>query len=172
MEFDWLRKSILPYSIFLFLVLRFCVSETCEIDKKACVFIHALIVQFYLVSIIIWACNFFHVLVPGICKDSSNIDIRIKVTNTGEMKGRHSVLLFAASPSAGANGAPLKKLVRFQLVQLESGQESELIFNLNPCKDLGTVTEDGSHILEIGRHTLSIGTEGTNIHSFQVHRPQ
>ncbi|CAM6045942.1 unnamed protein product [Sphagnum compactum] len=109
---------------------------------------------------------------PGICKDSSNIDIRIKVTNTGEMKGRHSVLLFAASPSAGADGAPLKKLVRFQLVQLESGQESELIFNLNPCKDLGTVTEDGSHILEIGRHTLSIGTEGTNIHSFQVHRPQ
>jgi hypothetical protein len=143
-----------------------------KLTKKACVFIHALIVQFYLVSIIIWVCNFLHVLVPGICKDSSNIDIRIKVTNTGEMKGRHSVLLFAASPSAGANGAPLKKLVRFQLVQLESGQESELIFNLNPCKDLGTVTEDGSHILEIGRHTLSIGTEGTNIHSFQVHRPQ
>ncbi|KAG0623933.1 hypothetical protein M758_3G212400 [Ceratodon purpureus] len=92
----------------------------------------------------------------GACKDSS-IQVTVSVRNHGPLSGDHSVLLYSKPPSSGVDGAPLKQLVSFERVHLESGAEQEVVFKLNPCEDLGTVGHDGIRTVALGVHTLMVG---------------
>ncbi len=96
------------------------------------------------------------ILLPGACKDSS-IPVAVSVRNDGPLSGDHSVLLFSKPPSNGVDGAPLKQLVSFERVHLESGAEQEVVFNVNLCEDLGTVGVDGIRTVALGVHTLMVG---------------
>ena len=92
----------------------------------------------------------------GACKDAT-IFVAVSVRNNGPVSGHHSVLLFSKPPSSGVDGAPLKQLVSFERVHLESGAEQEVLFKVNPCEDLGTVGEDGVRTVTLGLHTLMVG---------------
>lgn len=92
----------------------------------------------------------------GACKDSS-FHVRVSVRNDGPLSGDHSVLLFSKPPSSGVGGVPLKQLVSFERVHVESGAEQEVVFKVNPCEDLGTVGDDGIRTVALGVHTLMVG---------------
>lgn len=95
----------------------------------------------------------------GACKDAS-FHVRVSVRNNGPFKGGHVVLLFSKPPSSGVDGTPLKQLVSFERVQhLEPGAQLEVVFTVNPCKDLGTVGADGIRTVGLGEHTLMVGAE-------------
>ena len=79
--------------------------------------------------------------------------------NDGPLSGGHSVLLFSKPPLSGVNGIPLKQLVSFERLHLESGAQQEVVFKVNPCEDLGTVGADGIRTVGLGEHTLMIGAE-------------
>ena len=81
----------------------------------------------------------------------------LSVRNDGPLSGDHSVLLFSKPPSSGVDGVPLKQLVSFERVHLEAGTEQEVVFNVNPCEDLGTVGVDGIRTIALGVHTLMVG---------------
>lgn len=76
--------------------------------------------------------------------------------NNGPLSGDHSVLLFSKPPSSGVDGTPLKQLVSFERVHLESGAEQEVVFKVNPCEDLGTVGYDGIRTIALGVHILML----------------
>jgi beta-D-xylosidase 4 len=61
------------------------------------------------------------------CEDSY-FKVRVKVKNEGPMDGNHLVLLFSKSPLSNFHGIPLKHLLGFQQVQLESSLKEEVIF--------------------------------------------
>lgn len=79
--------------------------------------------------------------------------------NAGPASGDHSVLLFVKPPSSGVGGTPLKQLVGFERVHLESGAEQEVVFEVNPCEGLGTVGGDGIRTVALSEHTLMVGAE-------------
>jgi len=90
------------------------------------------------------------------CQDSSFL-VRVTVRNDGPLSGDHSVLLFTKPPSSGVGGAPLKQLVSFERVHVETGAEQEVVFKVNQCEDLGTVGDDGIRTVPLGVHTLMVG---------------
>lgn len=79
--------------------------------------------------------------------------------NDGPLSSGHSVLLFSKPPLNGVDGTPLKQLLSFERLHLESGAEQEVIFKVNPCEDLGTVGADGIRTVGLGDHTLMVGAE-------------
>ncbi|EPS70883.1 hypothetical protein M569_03875, partial [Genlisea aurea] len=61
----------------------------------------------------------------------SNFSAHVGVENTGEVAGKHPVLLFARSEEEGSNH-PVKKLVGFRSVVLRPKERIEVEFVLNP----------------------------------------
>lgn len=82
---------------------------------------------------------------------------QVKVTNHGEMAGKHPVLLFARSKNTG-NGNPVRRLVGFRSVRLSSRKTKVVGFTINPCEHLSHAKEDGSLVMEKG--TLYLGVVG------------
>jgi len=95
----------------------------------------------------------------------ANFDVHVNVENVGAHGGHHTVLLFRTPPSAGKNGTSLKELTAFESVFVEAGAAHKVVLSLNPCRHLGSVTEDGTRIVEAGEHILSVGDA---IHSLSV----
>ncbi|EFJ24353.1 hypothetical protein SELMODRAFT_101733 [Selaginella moellendorffii] len=81
--------------------------------------------------------------------------VSVEVSNLGPRSGSHSVLIFSAPPPV--EGAPLKQLIAFQKVHLESDTTQRLIFGIDPCKHLSSVRRNGKRFLHSGRHKLLIG---------------
>ncbi|CAA2961890.1 probable beta-D-xylosidase 7 [Olea europaea subsp. europaea] len=82
----------------------------------------------------------------------------VGIENSGEVSGRHPVLLFAR-PITPSERSPLKQLVGFQSVSLNSGERTELEFVISPCEHLSTATEDGLMVIEEGYKYLMLEDE-------------
>ncbi|XP_068636980.1 probable beta-D-xylosidase 7 [Aristolochia californica] len=80
----------------------------------------------------------------------------VRVQNLGEMGGKHSVLLFVRGAESKP-GAPIKELVGFENVNLESGGSTEVEFLVKPCDHLSRSEEDGARVMEGGSHHLLVG---------------
>lgn len=80
----------------------------------------------------------------------------VGVRNSGNLAGKHPVLLFARQERPG-NGSPVKQLVAFQTVKLEAGEKAELEFMLNPCEHFSSANEDGLMGIEEGSYHLMVG---------------
>ncbi|CAM6032967.1 unnamed protein product [Sphagnum compactum] len=93
----------------------------------------------------------------GICQ-TSNFALTIIVQNVGGMDGKHSLLLFSETPTAGIKGAPLRQQLAFETLYLGAGEQRELTFNIDPCTQLSTVKEDGTYMLDTGTHILTVGS--------------
>lgn len=90
--------------------------------------------------------------------NSMIVSAQVRVTNHGEMVGKHPTLLFVRSKNAG-NGNPRKRLVGFQSVSLSPGETEEIEFVINPCEHLTYANEDGFMVIEEGTLYLVVGDE-------------
>nr|XP_043630640.1 beta-xylosidase/alpha-L-arabinofuranosidase 1-like [Erigeron canadensis] len=90
-----------------------------------------------------------------VCNGSSfNVDLMVR--NIGKMSGSHTVLLFSYPPQVIKN-SPNKQLLDFKRVQLDPWNATSVSFNIDACKQLSVVDEDGSRKLALGRHVLQMG---------------
>ena len=89
------------------------------------------------------------------CK-AMKLTASVRVSNKGEMKGTHPVLLFVRQENP-SNGSPMKKLVAFESVELGAGETTQVEFEMRPCEHLTTANEDGVMAIEEGNHLLRVG---------------
>ncbi|KAL8058449.1 hypothetical protein ABFX02_03G019000 [Erythranthe guttata] len=81
----------------------------------------------------------------------------VGVKNTGNMPGKHPVLLFVRHErNSNITGRPLKQLVGFESVSLNVGESGEIEFVLDPCEHLSTANEDGDMVIEEGYRYLVV----------------
>ncbi|KAI3887305.1 hypothetical protein MKX03_017866 [Papaver bracteatum] len=82
----------------------------------------------------------------------------VGVENSGEMSGKHPVLLFIRQ-SETRHGSSVKQLIGFQSVKLAAGEKADLEFTLSPCEHLSRANNDGLMVMEEGSHFLVVGDQ-------------
>lgn len=88
------------------------------------------------------------------CKNLGfNVNLRVK--NEGKMRGSHTVFLFSSPPNL--HNAPHKQLIGFQKLHLEAEGEGVVRFDVDVCKHLSVVDENGKRKLALGDHLLHVG---------------
>lgn len=90
------------------------------------------------------------------CK-KMRISVNVRVTNHGDMAGKHPVLLFVKSGCGGESKYPRKRLVDFESLTLGGGQSEEIEFVVNPCEYFSYVDEKGKKVIEEGRLHFVVG---------------
>nr|XP_043627592.1 beta-xylosidase/alpha-L-arabinofuranosidase 2-like [Erigeron canadensis] len=82
-------------------------------------------------------------------------DVYMTVTNSGNIGGSHTVLLFSSPPMI--YNAPWKMLVDFKKVWLAPLQRAVVSFRVNVCKQLSVVDEDGMRKIALGGYNFQVG---------------
>ncbi|WOK94229.1 beta-xylosidase/alpha-L-arabinofuranosidase 2-like [Canna indica] len=82
-------------------------------------------------------------------------DVHLRVHNTGDMAGSHTVFLFSTPPAV--HNAPQKHLLGFEKVWLEPRGANKVVFKVDVCKDLSVVDELGNRKVALGSHVLHVG---------------
>ncbi|XP_031477806.1 beta-xylosidase/alpha-L-arabinofuranosidase 1-like [Nymphaea colorata] len=95
-------------------------------------------------------------MAENVCQELA-FDIHLKVQNVGSMHGSHTVFLFFTPPSLTGK-SPKKQLIGFEKAYVISKGEELVQFQVNVCKDLGTVNELGERKLLLGSHVLQVGS--------------
>ncbi|KAL0357101.1 UNVERIFIED_CONTAM: Beta-xylosidase/alpha-L-arabinofuranosidase 1 [Sesamum calycinum] len=95
------------------------------------------------------------------CKNSS-IDIHLRVKNVGNYSGSHTVLLFSSPPQV--HNAPRKQLIGYQKLHLTPQAEGLIGFNIDVCKHLSIVDENGNQKVALGEYILHIGSLMHSLH--------
>ncbi len=94
--------------------------------------------------------------------DGANIDVSVKVTNTGTREGSETVQLYVSAPT-GKIDKPDKELKGFAKVRLAAG-ESETVKISIPVKDLASYDEEaGRWVTESGTYVFKAGTSSVDI---------
>ncbi|XP_020242085.1 probable beta-D-xylosidase 7 isoform X1 [Asparagus officinalis] len=88
----------------------------------------------------------------------------VRVNNHGPMDAKHSVLLFLRRDYV-RGGAPRKQLIGFENVHLKARDKSDVEFDINPCKHLSRIEEDGRMLVDEGPHFLMVGDKE---HEFSI----
>ncbi|KAJ6730378.1 SUGAR HYDROLASE-RELATED [Salix viminalis] len=88
--------------------------------------------------------------------EKNKFTVTVGVKNHGEMAGKHPVLLFVRQAKVG-NGRPIKKLVGFQTVNLNAGENAEIEYELSPCEHLSSPDDRGLMVMEEGSQFLIVG---------------
>ena len=88
-------------------------------------------------------------------KKGENVQVTVVVTNTGKVAGKEVVHLFTSDLYATSVTPDVKRLRRFEKIDLKPGESKTVTFELNP-KDLTYVGRDGKDILEAGDFEISI----------------
>ncbi|MCL7044421.1 hypothetical protein MKW94_030051, partial [Papaver nudicaule] len=99
-------------------------------------------------------CKSIDVLSESICQNLV-IDIHLRVKNGGRMSGSHTVLMFSTPP--GVHSSPVKKLLGFEKVFLESQMVHTVKFKFDVCKDFSVFDELGNKKVGLGEHILHVG---------------
>ncbi|KAK4483956.1 hypothetical protein RD792_011166 [Penstemon davidsonii] len=87
--------------------------------------------------------------------EKSKFSTFVGVENTGDMAGKHPVLLFIRHGRPN-NGTSVKQLVGFESVSLNASERAEVEFVLNPCEHLSAANEDGLMVIEEGYRYLLV----------------
>ncbi|XP_039125595.1 beta-xylosidase/alpha-L-arabinofuranosidase 2-like [Dioscorea cayenensis subsp. rotundata] len=82
-------------------------------------------------------------------------DIHLRVENSGEMGGAHTVFLFTTPPAV--HNSPNKHLLGFEKVSLRPKAMGNVVFRVDVCKDLSVSDEDGNRKVPLGSHLLHVG---------------
>lgn len=86
---------------------------------------------------------------------ADSLTVSVKVTNTGKMAGKESVLLYSSDLVASLSPDVLR--VRgFEKVDLQPGQSTVVSFTI-PASDLAFVNYDGKWVLEKGEFEFTLG---------------
>jgi beta-glucosidase-like glycosyl hydrolase len=91
------------------------------------------------------------------CDSTPYLSLHIDVTNTGEMDGSHTVLIFSTPPHG--THWPEKQLIGFEKVHVLASSQQRVRMKLHVCKHLSRVDEFGIKRIPIGEHTLHIGDD-------------
>ncbi|KAL8058438.1 hypothetical protein ABFX02_03G017900 [Erythranthe guttata] len=83
----------------------------------------------------------------------------VSVENEGSMAGKHSVLIFVRHDETGNRSHPVKQLVGFQTVRLNSKEKANVEFEINPCQHFTRASEDGTMVIESGVQYLVVGDQ-------------
>ncbi|XP_057958221.1 probable beta-D-xylosidase 2 [Malania oleifera] len=84
-----------------------------------------------------------------------SLGVHVKVQNIGSVDGSHTVLLFSTSPKG--KETPIKQLVGFEKVHMVVRSYERVKINVDVCKHLSIVDEQGIRRIPMGKHTLHIG---------------
>lgn len=82
-------------------------------------------------------------------KKGSNLKVAVTVTNTGKLTGKEVVQLFTSDLYASSVTPDVKRLRRFEKIELKPGESKTVSFELNPG-DMSYTGRDGKTILEAG----------------------
>ncbi|CAA2933820.1 beta-xylosidase alpha-L-arabinofuranosidase 2-like [Olea europaea subsp. europaea] len=93
--------------------------------------------------------------VEDTCKNIA-FNIHLRVKNVGKMAGSHTVFLFSSPPRV--HNAPQKHLLEFEKVHLTPMAEGLVRFNIDVCKHLSMVDEQGNRKVALGQHVLHVGS--------------
>ncbi|KAG7535459.1 Fibronectin type III-like domain [Arabidopsis thaliana x Arabidopsis arenosa] len=85
----------------------------------------------------------------------SAFEVQIKVRNSGDREGIHTVFLFTTPPAI--HGSPRKHLLGFEKIRLGKMEEAVVRFKVEVCKDLSVVDEIGKKKIGLGKHLLHVG---------------
>ncbi len=88
-------------------------------------------------------------------KKGQNLKVAVTVTNTGKRIGKEVVHLFTSDLYASSVTPDVKRLRRFEKIELKPGESKTLTFELNPA-DLSYTGRDGKTILEAGDFEVMI----------------
>ncbi len=88
---------------------------------------------------------------------NENITVTVNVKNTGQRKGKETVLLYINDVVASVT-RPVKQLKAFEKVELESGEVKKLKFVLSQ-HDLSFIGIDMKRVVEPGQFTVMVGDE-------------
>lgn len=99
-------------------------------------------------------------------KEGQNIELSIKLTNTGDRFGEEVVQLYVHDP-VGSVTRPLKELKGFQKIGLEAGESQMISFQIDE-QMLSFYRKDMSFGPEAGTYTLMIGNSSDNTQSISL----
>ncbi len=87
--------------------------------------------------------------------------LRVKLRNSGNRRGKESVLLYSSDLVATVS-PDNRRLRAFSKHHLEAGEEITVEFSL-PVRELAFVNPDGEWVVERGEFRLSVGTEAITV---------
>lgn len=89
------------------------------------------------------------------------VQISVEVRNTGKRDGKETVMLFSSDLYASIT-PDVKRLRRFEKIDLKAGEIKTVIFNLT-AKDLAFVNKENKWITEPGDFKLAIGNQVASV---------
>jgi len=89
-----------------------------------------------------------------------NLDLTVKVKNTGAKTGKETVLVYLHDAAASVT-RPNKQLKAFKKIALEPGQEQTLSFTLTP-EDFSFIGVDLKRVVEPGEFIVMVGRESAH----------
>jgi beta-glucosidase len=89
------------------------------------------------------------------------LEVSVKVTNTGDLAGKETVQLYIRDMFASMT-QPVKLLKAFEKVKLEPGETKEILFTLD-IEDLGFHNEALEKIVEPGMFKVFVGTNSRDV---------
>jgi len=84
-----------------------------------------------------------------------NVNVSVKVTNTGSRAGKETVILYLRDEAATL-APPGKRVKRFAKIYLEPSQSRTLTFSLSR-NDLSFINENNRSVVEPGDFTVMVG---------------
>ncbi|MBC8004461.1 MAG: glycoside hydrolase family 3 C-terminal domain-containing protein, partial [Verrucomicrobia bacterium] len=94
---------------------------------------------------------------PKEAKVGENIQVSVKVTNTGERDGEEVVQLYVTDEKA-STPRPIRQLEGFKRISLKKGESQVVEFTLNP-RALSMINNKDKQVVEPGWFVLSVGGE-------------
>ena len=88
--------------------------------------------------------------------NEETLEAKVNVTNTGERKGKETLLWYVIDPEAKIT-QPLKKLKNFEKIDLEPGETKIVSFHIRPEEHLSYVDSKGAIHLEPGIFYIEVG---------------
>jgi len=88
--------------------------------------------------------------------NSLRFNVRISVTNVGDMDGSHVVMLFGRVPEV-LKGTPGEQIIGFDRVYTSSYKSTETSILVDPCEHLSVADEQGKRVVPLGDHVLILG---------------
>ena len=88
--------------------------------------------------------------------DSQTLEAKVKVTNTGNRKGKETLLWYVVDPEARIT-QPLRKLKKFEKIELEPGEAQIVSYPIQPEEHLSYLDSQGVMHLESGDFHIEVG---------------
>lgn len=105
-------------------------------------------------------------LKQDLIKEGESQEISVLVKNEGDFDSNEVVQVYLKDMEASTR-VPNIKLVGFKSVRLKSGEEKQVLFNVNQ-KQMCLVNDDGDFVLEPGEFKIYVGGTAPNMFSLQT----